>query len=237
LTPGKERNRYIPVPVEFWKLGQLKKLEAVEFLRLIQKKFGKIGIVVGEDFRFGINRQGNISLLKNYFPVKVIKEIKIEGVGIHSHIIKNYFKKGEIEKGNRFLGRPYRIWGEEIIGQGLGKRVLLPTINLQLKLPFFLPRPGVYATRLEGAPSLTFIGIRSTDGQFSLEAHLLGKWKEKERKLEGEMGVIRKDRAMELHFLHFFRPIRNFLSLKKLKNQLERDLEKGYNYFKGEVRF
>lgn len=235
LTPGRERGCHIPHPLIFWELSKLKQLEPEEFLVLIRKKFGRVGIVVGEDFRFGAERKGNLTLLQKFFPVKIIPPVKVEGVEVHSQVIRTYFKKGEIGKGNRLLGRPYRIWGRKVKGQGLGQKKLLPTINLKIELPFLLPRQGVYATRLETFPSLTFIGNRSTDGKFAIEVHLLGKWREMETGLESEWGKVECNGKLHLSFLHFIRPVEKFKGLGELKRRLERDLGEGYSYFEGEI--
>jgi len=60
-----------------------------------------------------------------------------------------------------------------IIGQGLGSKELVPTINIQLLKSYLIPKKGVYITKTNNLPSITFIGNRSTDGKFSIETHIL----------------------------------------------------------------
>jgi riboflavin kinase/FMN adenylyltransferase len=237
LTPGRERSRYIPVPITFWRLEKVKKFTPLQFLSLLKEKFGKIGVVVGEDFRFGANRKGDIYLLKKYFPVEVVEEVKIGRTGVHAREIRDALRRGEVERGNQLLGRPYQIWGWQVKGQGLGGRELLPTINLKIELPFLLPKAGVYCTRLQTYPSLTFVGVRSTDGKFSVEVHLLGEWKEVGERLREQKGggEIELKGALELQFLHYLRPIFRFPSLGALRKQLMEDWERGINYFQGEI--
>lgn len=226
LTPGRERCRYIPLRCHFLELEGIKGWSAREFIEFLKGRFGKVGVVVGEDFRFGANREGDWRVLEGWFPVEVVPEVKVGGVPVHSRLIRRLLREGRIEEGNRLLGRGYQIWGVLERGQGIGGRVLgVPTLNLRLKLPFFLPKEGVHFGRVTGYPAVAFLGTRSTDSQFTIEVHLL-RW-------EGEFPSVGE--RVEFQFLHYHRPPRRFQGLGELKRGILADLSSARHYFSGEL--
>ncbi|WP_024791673.1 bifunctional riboflavin kinase/FAD synthetase [Lebetimonas sp. JS138] len=214
ITPGFDRCEYTNLGCEFMFLEKIKHLKPVEFIKIL-KKMNVKKIVVGDDFKFGKNRSGDINLLKKYFEVEVIKEIKIEEIGVHAHIIRNFIKN-DIKKANKFLGRSYKIKGTPIKGQGLGKKELVPTINIELFKPYVIPKEGVYITKTNNFQSLTFIGKRSTDGNFSIETHIIS---ENVKIVSSENGFI------EIKFIDFLRENKKFDTLSDLKRQILEDIE------------
>ncbi len=218
LTPGLDRCEYTTLPCKFLNLKEIKHLSANEFIDIL-KKLNTTQIVIGEDFKFGKDRKGDISLLKKHFKVEVIKEIKIDNIGVHSRIIREFIKKGNIKKATKFLGHTYKIKGLKIKGQGLGSKKLVPTINIELLKNYSLPKAGVYITKTNSHPSLTFIGKRSTDNNFSIETHILDSFKE--------------DELIKIEFLDFLRENKQFKNLKELKSRINTDITYAKNYFKG----
>ena len=95
---------------------------------------------------------------------------------------------------------------------------MLPTINIKPLYNYTIPKNGVYITLTNKIPSLTFIGIRSTDNQFSIETHLLDKYQKEEKRYE-------------IEFLHFLRENFKFNSIEKLKEAIITDREKAINFF------
>ena len=216
LTPGLDRCEYTTLPCIFFNLQEIKHLSAMEFIEKL-KKLNTTEVIVGEDFRFGKKRSGDINLLKKFFKIKVINEIKIEGIGVHSNVIREFLKKGEIKKATKFLGHTYKIKGIKIKGQGLGKEKLVPTINIELLKNYLLPKEGVYITKTNSCPSITFIGKRSTDNAFSIETHILTDFEEKE--------------LIKIEFLEFLRENKKFSSLKELKNEIQKDIKTTQIYY------
>jgi riboflavin kinase/FMN adenylyltransferase len=212
ITPGFDRCYYTNLGCEYFLLEDIKNLSPLEFIDMI-KKFKIKKIIVGEDFRFGKNRIGDINLLKKFFEIEVIKEIKIDGIGVHSHIIRKFIKE-DIKKANKFLGRNYKIKGIQIKGQGIGSKKLVPTINIELFKTYIIPKPGVYITKTNSLFSLTFIGIRSTDNNFSIETHIIEKSFKREKKL------------IEIEFIEFLRENRKFKDINELKLQIQKDIKK-----------
>jgi len=212
LTPGDDRCEYTTLPCKFFNLNDIKDLTPIEFIGIL-KKLNISEIVVGKDFRFGKNRSGDLSLLKKHFEVESIDEVKIDGIGVHSRIIREFIKNGNIKKANKFLGHTYKIKGTQIKGQGLGGKKLVPTVNIKLVKNYLIPKAGVYITLTNGKPSLTFIGTRSTDNNFSIETHILS----------SEFQVPSSELII-IEFLEFLRENRKFNNLNELKKQIYNDI-------------
>ena len=212
LTPYFDRIFYESKMLELLELKNIKHLSKEEFIEKL-KNYGIKKIVIGYDFKFGKKRSGNIKDLKKAFEVEVIEEIKHKNIPVHSHIIRTFIKNNEITKANELLGHTYKIKGSKIKGQGLGSKELLPTINIALLHNYALPQ-GVFFTKTNDNFSVTFIGKRSTDGNFSIETHILnGEWRMENGKL------------INIEFLQFIRNNRKFDDLKELKKQILKDKE------------
>ena len=219
LTPFFSRLEYSSKMLDLLKLDDIRHLSKDEFIEKL-KNYGIRKIVVGYDFRFGKNRSGGIDDLKKAFKVEVIDEIKIQNIGVHSNIIRKFIKNNQIKKANQFLGHNYKIKGFQIKGQGLGSKELVPTINIQPLYNYTLPN-GVFLTKTNNYPSLTFIGSRSTDGNFSIETHIIS----------SEFQVP-SSKLIKIEFLEFLRENRKFNNLKELKKQIEKDIKMAFEYFK-----
>ena len=222
LTPKQEREHYTHYPIYYYPLENIRHLEGVEFVEMLTQKFPHLTkIVVGYDFHFGKNRKYSFKDLKSLFhgEVVVIDEVSHEGDSVHSHKIRTKLKIGDIKGANAFLGHNYTIHGKVIAGQGLGKKELVATINLQTE-GFLLPKEGVYVTltRLDNEehfhPSISFLGHRiTTDGSFAIESHVL----------DGE--IVCKEKAT-ISFISFIRNNRKFQSLQELKEAIKKDIAK-----------
>ncbi len=218
ITPGFTRERFTKYPCIFMKFTTIKELDCSGFVRLLMSQFPSLKkIVVGYDFKFGANRACDIYDLKQIFKGKidVVDEFFIDGISVHSSKIREFIRDGEIRKANTFLGREYSIVGKVIKGQGLGKKELFPTLNVEVQ-KYIMPKNGVYATRVlidkKLHPSVTFIGIReSTDGKFACETYVIDK-------------EVPKVDEVEIFFVDYIRENRKFDSLKELKNQIEQDI-------------
>ena len=148
--------------------------------------------------------------------VLVIDEVSIEGIPVHSRTIKAYLREGKVEMANKLLGRRYTIDGEVIAGQGLGKKELVPTLNLHVD-HYQLPLEGVYATRTkignEWFVSVSFLGHRvTTDGSYAVETHVIGK----------DIGEV--SGRVVIEFIAFIRENQKFDGLDVLKKQIQDDI-------------
>ncbi len=220
LTPKSYRQEYSIYPIYYYELENIKHLSGHEFINLLKEEFPNLKkIVVGFDFCFGKNRENCIPQLKELFKgeVVVVEEIKIDNIAVHSRIIREYLKEGNIKFANRLLGKNYKIFGDQIKGQGLGSKSFVPTINLNIE-DFLLPSEGVYATKTiiaeKSYNSVTFLGHRATtDGSYAVETHVLGKT------------IKNNYRTVQVEFIDKIRDNQKFDSFEALKKQIEKDIE------------
>ncbi|WP_321311784.1 bifunctional riboflavin kinase/FAD synthetase [Halarcobacter sp.] len=227
LTPKTYRQEYCKYPIYYYVLDNIKHLSGEEFISLLKEEFPNLQkIVVGFDFCFGKNRKNCISELKNLFKgeVTVVEEIKFDGIPVHSRIIRDYIKDGDIKQANKLLGKEYKIFGNQIKGQGLGSKSFVPTINLNVE-NFILPTEGVYITKTiineEEFPSVTFLGHRvTTDGSFAVETHVIDK------------NIKNRFSLVQIKFIDKIRDNKKFNSFDELKKQIELDLKTARKYLK-----
>jgi riboflavin kinase/FMN adenylyltransferase len=220
LTPGYKRSHFTDKICCFYHFDVIKSLSPEAFVAKLQNDFPSLEtIIVGYDFHFGRNKAGNAEMLDALCDkeVLIVEEVSFEGIPVHSRTIKSYLREGNIAMANKLLGRTYRIEGEIVQGQGLGKKELVPTINLNVKT-YQLPLEGVYATRtcLEGVwlNSVSFLGHRvTTDDSFAVETHILDK----------TLGEVQGEIALE--FVDFIRANQKFDTLEALKQQIQNDIE------------
>jgi riboflavin kinase/FMN adenylyltransferase len=220
LTPKKEREYFSHHPILYLELDEIRHLNGEEFIAFLKERFPKLQkIVVGYDFHFGKDRRYSFEDLKELFDdeVVVVDEVTLHGDSVHSHKIRAKLQIGDIAGANAFLGHNYTIKGTLVSGQGIGKKELVATINLEAK-EYLMPREGVYATltRIDDEehshPSVSFVGHRvSTDGNFAIESHIL----------DGE--VICRERAT-ISFVSFIRENKKFDSLEELKRAIHQDI-------------
>jgi len=185
-------------------------------------------VIVGENFRFGRNREGDICGLRHFglefgFSVRSVPPFKIKGKVVSSSLIRNLLQRGKIEEANAMLGRFYEIEGKVIKGEARGKTIGFPTANIQTDNE--ITPPGVFLTKAQiGSrtfPSLTNIGVRPTFSQKkkTVESYLL----DFDKNLYG--------RKIKVDFLKRIRKERKFENVKALSLQIKRDLKAASNYF------
>jgi riboflavin kinase/FMN adenylyltransferase len=227
LTPKRYRQEYSIYPIYYYVLENIRHLEGDEFIKLIKEEFPNLKkIVVGFDFCFGKNRKYCIEKLKDLFngEVLVIDEIKIDEIPVHSRIIRQYLKDGNIKMANKLLGKEYKLYGQQIKGQGLGTKSFVPTINLKVD-EFLLPQEGVYITKTildnKEYKSITFLGHRvTTDGSYAVETHIL------------DENITNDNYTTQVKFYEKIRDNKKFDSFEDLKKQIFDDIELAKNYFK-----
>ena len=220
LTPKKEREKFSTYPIFYLELDEIRHLDGNEFIIFLKEKFPKLQkIVVGYDFHFGKNRKYSFKDLSNMFDgeVKIIEEVTLNNDSIHSHKIRQKISIGDIKGANAFLGHNYTICGNIVRGQGIGKKELVATINIETK-EFLTPREGVYATftRIDDEEhyhsSVSFVGHRvTTDGSFAIESHILD-------------GEVTCSKTASISFVSFIRDNKKFDSLVELKEAIKNDI-------------
>ncbi len=202
---------------------ETKSMSPEEFIEkiLVQCMDAKL-ICIGEDFRFGKERQGDAALLAKYaekygYELCVFPKMKEAGEVISSTRIRRELAEGSMETANRLLGEPYFVSGEVVHGNALGRTIGMPTANLLPGEQKLLPAYGVYATRVEvdgqTYSGVTNVGVKPTIGSESVnvETTLLH--------FDGDL----YGKPMKVYFLHFLRPEQRFENLEKLKVQMAYD--------------
>lgn len=110
-------------------------------------------VIVGEDFRYGAKRAGDVKTLHawcraNDIECYVMPDVKAMDVRFSSSLVRESLAAGELSTAAALLGRPYRISGRVAHGDKLGRTLKFPTINLALWTP--LPLSGIFAVRVYG---------------------------------------------------------------------------------------
>lgn len=187
-------------------------------------------VCVGHQWSFGRGREGNLQLLARLgaelgFEEIGVPEVEWEGEPVSSTRIRNAVAAGNLVLAGRLLGRNYTVLGEVSHGRALGRTLGFPTANLKL-FNEQLPPNGVYAVRVAlfngNIPEWTRggvanLGVRPTvEGQGAppmLEVHLLD--------FDGDL----YGRELEVEFVSFLRPEKQFGSLEMLQQQIVLDAE------------
>ncbi|OGO11500.1 MAG: riboflavin biosynthesis protein RibF [Chloroflexi bacterium RBG_16_47_49] len=165
---------------------ELSRSTAREFVLYLMEHLGFRQLWTGYDFALGKGREGNVEYLRSLgaelnFQVHVVKPITSDGQTISSSQIRNLLMQGSVEEANKSLGRPYKVTGEVIHGDGRGKSIGIPTANLDTGNEKLIPGAGVYACRVvimdKLWPAAVNIGTRPTfesaDQRAHVEAHIL----------------------------------------------------------------
>jgi riboflavin kinase/FMN adenylyltransferase len=194
---------------------------------ILVRTIGMKAIIVGEDYAFGKNREGNIALLQSLAPglgyeVIVTSLIRtIQGIPqrISSTAVRELVMAGKMEQACKMLGRHFQLRGTVVPGRNRGGKLLgFPTANLSTD-DELCPKTGIYAVTVETRSGNHFgvanIGYSPTfdDRQFTVEVHILGF----ERDIYGE--------RIRINFVKRIRDEMKFGSIDELKRQIGLDIE------------
>jgi len=206
---------------------ELSRETAADFARIVLRDaLGAAVVVVGEGFRFGRGREGDLALLSVLgrslgFAVRGTRPVLHEGAPISSTRIREALARGAVAGAREMLGRPFFVDGPVVRGEGRGRTLGLPTANVAV-VNETLPARGVYACwcRVRGAgedaahAAVLNIGHRPTfgGGGLSVEAHLL----DFEADLYG--------RTLRVEFAERLREERPFAGAEALVRQVKEDV-------------
>jgi len=201
-------------------------ITAEEFIPLIKRHLpGLAGIYVGDNFRFGKGRRGDVSLLIQQGRLHGISifsapRVNLDGEPISSTRIRERIRGGDMKGAAALLGYVYTAEGEVVHGKHLGRTIGFPTLNLGWS-PDLRPLYGVYAVRVSGAksygwlPAVANYGLRPTVEQSvepRLEIHMLVPC------------PYRSGDSIAVEWIHFIRPERKFSGIEELRAQIGRDV-------------
>ncbi|QDT02518.1 Riboflavin kinase [Rubripirellula lacrimiformis] len=135
----------------------LLRLTADQFYQsLIRGALDAKGIVEGPNFFFGRGREGSIETLKTLsspdgIQLQIAHPTTMDGEMVSSTRIRRLLDSGDVDQATALLGRPYRIRGTVVAGQGRGRTIGFPTANLS-QIDGQVPAPGVYAGQVRMNP-------------------------------------------------------------------------------------
>ncbi len=217
----------IDVLAEFILDEAVREMTAEQFVgEILCKKLQAKVIVVGEDFRFGKDRAGDVTLLQKLeekygYRTTCVPKVTEDTVRISSTGIRELLAEGNVEEANELLGRPYGVFGEVLHGKKLGRTLGFPTMNLIPPSEKLIPAYGVYVTKtkVDGQwfDGITNVGLRPTvdsNERVSVETHLF--------EYEGDL----YGKQVEVQFLEFLRPERKFADVEQLKRAMHEDFVK-----------
>jgi riboflavin kinase/FMN adenylyltransferase len=188
-------------------------------------------IVLGDDFRFGNDRQGDVRFIQKQgevygYRAEPTPTLAWQGERVSSTRIREALEAAEFARAEQMLGRPYSISGKVIYGRQLGQTIGTPTANLELRR-LRAPLSGVYAVKvsgagLQGVMGVANVGVRPTVNdsiKANLEVHLI----DRQITLYGQ--------HIEVSFLHKLREEKKFASVDELKANIARDIESTRAWF------
>jgi riboflavin kinase/FMN adenylyltransferase len=191
-------------------------------------------LYIGKGFRFGKDAAGDISFLKEYLGRKNIKVNEVDlvesrGEIISSTVIRKHYSEGNIERIKQLLGRDPYIRGQVTRGAGRGKKLGIPTVNINADESLVLPADGVYIGMIsmgkypvERLPAVVNIGDNPTfgDRKKRVESHLL----------DYDGNLYKK--MIKVEFLERIRGEIKFEAINDLTEQIKKDIKMARLYFK-----
>ena len=209
-----------------------------EFANLTPSEFVRVAlidevrartVIVGEDFRFGHDRAGDVTTLAELggefgFEAEAFGIVGDNGGRISSSVIRRLIGEGSVADAAALLGRGYRLAGEVVRGQDIARELHgLPTVNLESDARSCVPGPGVYAGwwvwRGRRLPGVVNVGRERGPGHAPapvpvVEIHIF----DFDEEVGGERG--------EIEFTAFLRPEQKFDGVEALVAQIRADADR-----------
>ena len=201
------------------------KTKSIKFInKILYKKLKARYIFVSSNFKFGNNREGNVSLLKklekkyNYKVINPKPLIKTKKI-ISSSLIRKFLSQGKLKDANKLLNRNWSIEGTVQEGRKMGKKIGFPTCNIELG-NYLIAKLGVYAVKVylekgrKVLKGIANLGYRPTFNQkkILLEVNLFN-FKE---------NLYNKKLTVE--FIKFIRREKKFKGINQLRKQIKLDM-------------
>lgn len=204
--------------------AKLAQQSAEEFIEALIDQ-GVKTIIVGEDWRFGRRRAGNIELLRSLqarlgYRVEPVTAIESTDGRVSSTRIREAVGAGDLKTAASLLGRPYRVCGEVIRGDQRGRQLGFPTANIALSANVQLPPDGVWEVDVKipanqvSKRAIANLGVRPTFGKRErlLEVHIPN--------FSGDL----YDQELKVDFRRFLRGEQKFSSPEALRQQIALDV-------------
>jgi riboflavin kinase/FMN adenylyltransferase len=216
--------------------AKLAGLTAKDFIeQILVEKLGVKYLVVGDDFRFGLNREGSFEMLleagKQYgFKVVSMHTFSIDAERVSSTRIRLALERGDLAAAEKLLGRSYRMSGRVAHGEKLGRELGFPTANVHLHR-HASPVQGIFVVEVFGLDEFSqykqpLQGVASVGTRPTVN--------ETKALLEVFLFNFNQDiygRHIQVSFLKKIRDEKKFDSLEELKEQIQKDVEHAQAYF------
>jgi riboflavin kinase/FMN adenylyltransferase len=207
-------------------------LSAQKFIeRVVCRGLNAKWLLVGDDFRFGRGREGDLALLQSAgkkfgFEVAVMPSVTVSEKRVSSTRVRNALALGDLQQAAVLLGRPYSISGRVVHGDKTGRKIGFPTANIRIKHPR-PPLGGIFAVEIAGIAErplkgVASLGVRPTikeNGAPLLEVYVL----DFDREIYGQ--------HVRVDFLHKLRNEEKYPNVETLKAQIGRDVENAKSFF------
>ena len=207
-------------------------IEAKEFLAHLKRHLPHLAAVyVGEDWRFGRGRSGDVALLVAEAQAAGIEvfsapRLNHNGGAISSSRIRELLAAGAMAEANALLGYSYFTTGTVQPGRRLGRTIGFPTLNLAWE-PELKPAYGVYAVEVSTEQrrplrGVANYGLRPTVEQTNrplLEVHLL------------DTSSLTYGDKLTVNWLQFLRPEAKFGGMEEMRLQIVQDRENALKFF------
>jgi riboflavin kinase / FMN adenylyltransferase len=231
LTPPQEKavlldQLNVDIVITYPFTYELSQSTAREYISLLKRHLGFQQLWVGYDFALGKGREGDVPYLKvlgeefNY-TVHVVEPVEINGQIVSSSLVRKLIAEGEVAEASKLLGRHYRVGGEVVHGDGRGKKIGIPTANLETGNEKLIPGAGVYACLAQIKdkfwPAAVNVGTRptfeSSDQKSHVEAYIL------------DFSAELYDQTIALEFVERLRGEVRFQSVEDLLKQIHVDID------------
>jgi riboflavin kinase/FMN adenylyltransferase len=207
-------------------------LPAAGFERRLSEHHRARWVIVGQDFRYGAGRKGDVASLEAAgralgFEVEVMPAVLLDGERVSSTRVRDALAAADFARAQRLLGRPYAISGRVQHGRKRGREMGFPTANIRLARPkpalhgiFAVKCFGAATRGLEGVASLGINPAIANGGPATLEAFLFD--------FSGDL----YGRRLSIEFVKKLRDEAHFASLDELAAQIRRDCDAAKAHFR-----
>jgi riboflavin kinase/FMN adenylyltransferase len=227
LTTNNEKielfKKFEPSNLVFINFEHVMKYSPKTFCEMLKNNMKAKKIYVGNDFKFGANREGDVDYLITYFgedSVHTIPDYEHNNEKISSTLIKSFLSEGFVEQANEALGYEYSLTGTVIKGDQRGSQIGFPTANLKIDKSIQIPKNGVYKVDVllneylyEGIMNIGYKPTVSEGTKQSLEVHIF------------DFNDDVYGTELTVHFKKFIRDEIKFSSIDELTQQISKDIE------------
>ena len=215
--------KYEPSNLVFINFEHVMKFSSETFCDMLKNNMKAKRIFVGNDFKFGANREGDVHYLIKYFgenSIHTIEDYQHNNEKISSTLIKSFLNEGLIKQANEALGYEYSLSGTVVKGDQRGSQIGFPTANMNVDESIQIPKNGVYKVDVyvndllyKGIMNIGYKPTISEDTKLSLEVHIFDFYDDI------------YDANLTVYFKKFIRDEIKFSTIDELIQQISKDIE------------